>query len=121
MTAIYVFMLVGAGAMIVVPVRLFQLVRGSLRAAYNHLNLFSKFFVTIGLVGLILSGLSWIGVAYVTVMVFTDDTTPRIWGTSELTMTSSSFGALYLVDELLLQPLTIRQIRSERAASNRSD
>ncbi len=118
MTAIYVFMLVGAIAMIGVPVRLFQLVRGSLQAAYSRLNLFSKFFVTIGLVGLILGGLLWISVAYVAVMVFTDDTTPRIWGASELGMTSSSFGALYLIVELLLLPLTIRQIRNKRAVSN---
>ena len=71
-------MLAGAGAMIGVPVRLFQLVRGSLQAVYGRLNLLSRFLVSIGLVGLILGGLSWIGVAYVAVMVFTDDTPPRI-------------------------------------------
>ena len=120
MTAIYVLMFVGTGAMIGVSVRLFQLVRGSLQTAYCRLNLFTKFFVTIGLVGLILCGLLWVSVAYVAVMVFTDDTTPRIWGASELGMTSSSLGALYLIVELLLLPLTIRQIRNKRAISNKS-
>jgi len=120
MTVTYVLMIVGAGAMIGVSVRLFQLVRGSLQAAYCRLNLFTKFFVTIGLVGLILCGLLWVWVAYVAVMVFTDGTTPRIWGASELGMTSSSLGALYLIVELSLLPLTIRQIRNKRAISNKS-
>lgn len=111
MTAIYVLMLAGAVAMIGVPVRLFQLARGSLQSAYSRLNSYSKFFATIGLVGLFLGGLLWIGLAYVMLMVFTDDTSPRIWGISELAATSGSFGAFYLVVELLLLPLTIRQIR----------
>ena len=117
MTATYVLMLAGAGAMIGVPVRLFQLTRGSLQVAYSQLNLFSKIYVTIGLAGLFLGSLLWIGVAFVTVMVFTDATTPRIWGTSELAATSSLFGALYLLVELLLLPATIRQIRNKRAVS----
>jgi len=111
MTAIYVLMLAGAGAMIGVPVRLLQLARGSLQSVYSSLNSYSKIFATTGLVGLFLGGLLWIGVAYVALMVFTDDTTPRIWGISELAAASSLFGALYIVVELLLLPLTIRQIR----------
>jgi hypothetical protein len=118
MTAAYVFlMLAGAGAMIGVPARFIQVVRGSFRAAYSRLNLLPKFFVTIGFFGLLLGGLSWIGVAYVAVKVIADDATPRIWGGSEIGLTSASFGALYLVVEFLLLPLTIRQIRNERAVS----
>jgi len=110
-------MVVGAGGIIGIPVRLLQLVRGKIHAVYIHLNGIAKFVVTIGLVGLTVGALSWIGVAYVAVMVFTDDTTPRIWGGSELGMTSGAFGFLYLMVELLLLPLTIRQVRNERVVS----
>ena len=110
-------MLAGAGAVLGIPLRLFQLVRGSIQTAYSRLSGFSKIVAVIGLVGLILSALLWIGVAYVAVMVFTDDTTPRVWGGSELGMTTSALGFLYVIVELLLMPVTIRQIRSVRVIS----
>ena len=105
------------GAMIGVPVRLFQLVRGSIQAAYSRMGAFSKLIVTVGLVILVLSAFSWAGLMYVAVMVFTDDTTPRIWGGSEFGMTSSVLGFLYLIAELLLLPVTIHQLRNKRVAS----
>ena len=114
---IMTLMLVGAGAVFGIPVRLFQLVRGSIQTAYSRLSGLSKIVAVIGLVGLTLSALLWMGVAYVAVMVVTDDTTPRIWGGSELAMITSALGFLYLMAELLLLPVTIRQIRNVRVAS----
>ncbi len=110
-------MVVGVGAMIGIPVRIVRLARGDLRSTYLRLNFYSKIVVTIGLVGLLLGALLWFGVAYVAVMVYSDDTTPRIWGGSELGMSTSTFGLLYLVVELLLLPLTTRRTRSERVES----
>lgn len=110
-------MAVGVGAMIGIPIRVFLLARSDIRAEYLGLNLLSKVFVTLGLVGLFLGALSWFGVAYVAVMVYLDDTTPRLWGGSEFGMTTSALGVLYLVVELLLLPLTRHGSRSEEVES----
>lgn len=110
-------MLFAAIALVGIPVRIFQLTRGSIQSAYVRLSVVSRIVVTVGLIGLVISAVLWVGVVYVVTMVFMDGTTPRIWGGSELGMTSSVFGFLYLVVELLLLPLTICQNRGERRVS----
>lgn len=110
-------MVFAAVATVGIPVRLFQLIRGRIRAIYVNLSGTSKIVVTIGLLGLVVGALSWLGVVYVAIMVFTDDTTPRLWGGSELGMTSSVLGIVYLAIEILLSPLSIRQFQNRRAPS----
>ena len=118
MTIIYLLLMVFAAAAIVgIPVRLVQLIRGSIQSVYVRLNVIPRIVVAIGLVGLLVGAVSWLGVVYVAIMVFADDSPLRLWGGSELGMTSSVFGFLYLVVELLLVPVTIRQIRNERVVS----
>ena len=118
MTIIYLLLMIFAAVAIVgIPVRLVQLIRGSIQSVYVQLNVIPRIVVTIGLAGLLVGAVSWLGVVYVAIMVFTDDLPLRLWGGSELGMTFSVFGFLYLVVELLLVPLTISQIRNERAVS----
>ncbi len=118
MTIIYLLLMIFAAVAIVgIPVRVFQFIQGSIQSVYARLSVIPRIVVTIGLAGLLVGTVSWLGVVYVAFKVFTDDSPLRIWGGSELGMTSSVFGFLYLVVELLLVPLTIGQIRNERAVS----
>lgn len=118
MIGIYLLLLVVAAVGVIgIPIRLIQILRGTIRRAYLRLSVVARIAVAIGLTVLLICAIPWVGVIYIAVMVFTDDTTPRIWGGSELGMISSVLGSLYLMAELLLALLTVRQIRKERAIS----
>lgn len=115
--ALVVLIAVSVAALIGIPIRVLQLFRGKFQPIYESLGALGNIIVTIGLVLVVLGAVAWAGVAYVAVMILTDDPARRVWGGSEFWMVATVAGFLYISAELLLIPATIRQVRKRRAVS----
>ncbi len=102
---------IGVVGLIGIPIRMWQIFIGTFRLIYEFLNRLQKLLVVFGVVFLVPGVLLWLCSIYVIVMVLTDDSANRIWGVSELGITLSALGLVYLLVELMVLPVTWRQFK----------
>lgn len=104
------FMLVGAVGLFGVPLRLWQLTRRTARLIWAQLQPIPKWLTILGLMGLALATILWAVCVYVIGVIVSRGGPDGIWGGSEIAMTLDALGLIYFLVELMLLPVTLRQL-----------
>lgn len=109
---IWLGIVAGVLGLLGVPFLLWQLFRRKVLAVRADLPAIQRFFSTIGLIALVPVSFLWVLCVSIIGIIVWRGGPAQVWGMSEVVMTLDFLGWSYIVIELMLLPITIRQIRS---------